>query len=184
VSQVSPIRELISADRIRQTVQSLGTRLSDEYRGRPLTILGVLSGSLMFVADLMRTIRVPHQLGLLQASSYRGTATTPGELRINTEFLPRLVGRDVLVIDDILDTGHTLAALLHQLRELGPASLRTAVLLWKRERTVTDIVPDYYGFEIPDEFVVGYGLDFNDDYRHLPYVGVLNSPNFAADSAC
>lgn len=168
-----PIRERISAAEIEAAVDQLGRRITEDYRGRPLTILGVLTGSIVLVADLMRRIELPHQLGLLQASSYRGEATTPGELRINTDFLPDLTGRDVLLVDDILDTGRTLAALVDHLQNLGPRSIRTAVLLWKSERTEVDLRPDHVCFEIPDEFVVGYGLDWNGEYRHLPFIGII-----------
>ena len=171
------VRQLISPAEIDAAVEQLGRRITREYDGRPLTILGVLTGSLMLVADLMRRIELPHQLGLLQASSYRGTTTSPGELRVNTEFLPQVAGRDVLLVDDILDTGRTLAALIEEVRSLEPASLRTAVLLWKRDRTEVDLQPDYVCFEIPDEFVVGYGLDYAGEYRHLPYIGVLEDVN-------
>jgi hypoxanthine phosphoribosyltransferase len=171
------IQPLISVEQIEAAVTDLGRRISREYAGRPLTILGVLTGSLMLVADLMRRIELPHQVGLLQASSYRGDATRPGALRINTEFLPPLAGRDVLLIDDILDTGRTLERLIAEVRGAGPASVRTAVLLWKRDRTEAPIQPDYVCFEIPDKFVVGYGLDFNGEYRHLPYIGTIE-PSF------
>lgn len=167
------VRPLISAEAIQTAVYDLGRRLSDDYADRPLTILGVLTGSIMLVTDLMRQIAIPHQVGLLQASSYRDGDTSPGELRINAEFLPRLEGRDVLLVDDILDTGRTLSRLLDEVRRLEPRSVRTAVLLWKRSRTVVDLTPDYVCFEIPDEFVVGYGLDFNGEYRHLPYIGAV-----------
>jgi hypoxanthine phosphoribosyltransferase len=168
------VTELISVDEIRAAVNDLGRKVSVDYAGRPLTILGVLSGSLMLVADLMRRIEFPHQVGLLQASSYRGEATTPGELRVNTDFLPSLSGRDVLLVDDILDTGRTLELLIERIRQTEPASVCTAVLLWKRARTIVPIQPDYVCFEIPDEFVVGYGLDYNGEYRHLPYIGVVH----------
>lgn len=167
------VTELISVEQIREAVNELGRKISGDYAGRPLTILGVLSGSLMLVADLMRRIELPHQVGLLQASSYRGAATDPGALRLNTDFLPPLAGRDILLVDDILDTGRTLQRLLDCVQQTNPSSVRTAVLLWKRARTVVPIQPDYVCFEIPDEFVVGYGLDFNGEYRHLPYIGVI-----------
>lgn len=167
------VRELISADAIQAAVADLGRRITGDYQDQPLTILGVLTGSIMLVTDLMRRIEQPHQLGLLQASSYRGPATTPGDLQINTDFLPDLRDRDVLLVDDILDTGRTLATLVERVRELGPRRVRTAVLLWKRARTQVDLRPDYVGFEIPDEFVVGYGLDYQDEYRHLPYIGIV-----------
>lgn len=167
-----PIRELISAAAIQTAVADLGRRITADYADRPLTLLGVLTGSLMLVADLMRRIELPHQLGLLQASSYRGMSTTPGELRINADFLPPLAGREVLLIDDIFDTGRTLSTIVDRLQPFGPRSVRTAVLLWKRSRAEVELQPDYVCFEIPDEFVVGYGLDFNGEFRHLPYIGV------------
>jgi hypoxanthine phosphoribosyltransferase len=169
------VRELISAAAIQNSVAELGGTISRDYADRPLTVLGVLTGSIMLVTDLMRRIDQPHQLGLLQASSYRGPATYPGELRINADFLPDVRGRDVLLVDDIFDTGRTLASVVQRVQALGPASVRTAVLLWKRPRTQVDLRPDYVCFEIPDEFVVGYGLDYNGEYRHLPYIGVLEA---------
>ena len=172
----NPIRCLIEADEIASAVQQLAERISHDYAGRPLTILGVLSGSIMLVADLMRRITLPHKLGLLQASSYRGTATSPDLLAFNLDFLPNIAGRDVLLVDDILDTGRTMEALLRELESHDVRSVRSAVLLWKRTRSQVDIEPDYFCFDIPDLFVVGYGLDFNDEYRHLPYIGVLDSP--------
>jgi hypoxanthine phosphoribosyltransferase len=167
------VRCLISEDVIAQRVDELAARISTDYADRPLTLIGVLTGSLVFVADLMRRISVPHKITLLQASSYRGAVTQPDKLRLNLDMLPLLSGRDVLIVDDILDTGATLSTLLGEIQQRDVASVRTVVLLWKTSRTTTSIVPDYVGFEIPDEFVVGYGLDFNDEHRHLPYIGVL-----------
>lgn len=172
-----PVRCLIDADEIATAVEELAARISRDYAGRPLTVLGVLSGSIMLVADLMRRISLPHKLGLLQASSYRGTDTSPQRLQLNLDFLPDVVDRDVLLVDDIVDTGRTLEALLRELESRHVRSVRSAALLWKRTRTEVDLAPDYYCFEIPDEFVVGYGLDFNDEYRHLPYIGVLDGPS-------
>jgi hypoxanthine phosphoribosyltransferase len=167
------IRCLITRQQIEQAVRDLGSTISREYAGRPLTILGVLTGSIMLVTDLIRQIDQPLRVGLVQASSYRRQATTPGELRINTALVPDIADRDVLLVDDIFDTGQTMQGLLQSLQEFSPRSVRTAVLLWKRTRTTVDLVPDYFCFMIPDEFVVGYGLDYNDEYRHLPYIGVL-----------
>ncbi len=169
------LRCIISEAAIEGTVADLGRRISDDYRGKPLTLLGVLTGSIIFVADLMRQINLPHKLGLLQASSYRGPETTSGALTLNLDLLPDVRGRDVLLVDDILDTGRTMQRLMQEIRGRGAISVRCAVLLWKKSRTVVDLQPDYFGFEIPDEFVVGFGLDFDDDYRHLPYIGVLES---------
>ena len=137
-------------------------------------MIGVLHGSVVFVADLIRAVSTPHQLGFVLASSYRGAATSPAELRLMLDGLPDIAGRSVLLVDDILDTGRTLSALKERLAERRPSEIRTAVLLWKRERTETAVVPDYFGYEIPDRFVVGYGLDFNGDYRHLPFIATLD----------
>lgn len=165
---------LISADRIQQRVDELARQIAADYRDCPaLTIVGVLTGSLMFLADLVRRLDLPLRIGLIQASSYRGSATLPGALRVQPEMLPDVRGRHVLLLDDILDTGQTLHHLIGHVRGLGPASLKVAVLLRKEGRQRLAVEPDYRGFDIPDAFVVGYGLDYNDEYRHLPYVAVL-----------
>jgi hypoxanthine phosphoribosyltransferase len=165
---------LISAERIQERVGALARQIAADYRERrPLTVVGVLTGSLMFLVDLVRHLDLPLRLGLIQASSYRGESTTPGELRIVPDLLPDVRGRHVLLLDDILDTGQTLSQLVRYLQNLEPASLRVAVLLRKQGRQVVPLEPDYCGFMIPDAFVVGYGLDYNDEYRHLPHVAVL-----------
>ncbi|HWL10740.1 MAG TPA: hypoxanthine phosphoribosyltransferase [Planctomicrobium sp.] len=167
------IRPLIDAKTISDAVQELGNRLTSDYTGRELTVLGILTGSIVLVSDLIRQISVPHQLGFIPASSYRGTATAPGELALDLQFLPEIAGRDVLLVDDIFDTGRTLSTIQSKLLEFSPKSVQTVALLWKTSRREVDCVPDYFCFEIPDEFVVGYGLDYNEHYRHLPYLGVL-----------
>ncbi|WP_437221721.1 hypoxanthine phosphoribosyltransferase [Planctomicrobium sp. SH661] len=170
---MTSIRTLVSQSQIETAVAGLGEKITKDFQDRNLTILGVLTGSIVLVTDLMRKIDFPHELGLVQASSYRGTATSPGELRINLDFLPDISGRDVLLVDDIFDTGRTLTGIAERLQKLNPRSIQSAVLLWKKVRTAVQGAPDYYCFEIPDEFVVGYGLDFNNQYRHLPYIGVI-----------
>ena len=176
---------LISEEEIRGRVAELGRRIDDDYRDRPLTIVAVLTGSLILLADLIRQIHLPHRVALLQTSSYKGAATTRGPLVINDAFAPAVEGRDVLLLDDIFDTGHTLASLIAPLLARGALSVRTAVLLRKQGRQEVPLEPDYVGFDIPDAFVVGYGLDFDDDYRHLPYIGVFDpddpSPPAVAD---
>jgi hypoxanthine phosphoribosyltransferase len=164
---------LISAERIQKRVRELASQIAHDYRERPVTIVGVLTGSLIFLADLVRQLDLPLRIGLLQASSYRGEATSPGPLQISPELLPDVRDRHVLLLDDILDTGNTLAHLADRLRRLGASSVQVAVLLRKQGRQLVPLEPDYCGFDIPDVFVVGYGLDFNDEYRHLPYVAVL-----------
>jgi hypoxanthine phosphoribosyltransferase len=168
-----PVETLISESEIQERVGILGRQIEADYRDKPLTIVAVLTGSLIILSDLIRRIGIPHRIALVQASSYRGATTTATTLVINESFAPDVVGRDVLLLDDILDTGQTLSALVRHLSDRGAHSVRTAVLLRKIGRQEVPLEPDYCGFTIPNEFVVGYGLDFNDDYRHLPFVGVL-----------
>jgi hypoxanthine phosphoribosyltransferase len=164
---------LISAERIQARVAELARQIAADFHGRPVTIVGVLTGCLMFLADLVRRLDLPVRIGLIQASSYRGETTTPGELRVGPELLPDVHGRHVLLLDDILDTGRTLAHLVGHLKGVGAASVRSGVLLRKIGRQRVPVEPDYCGFDIPDAFVVGYGLDYNDEYRHLPFIAVL-----------
>ncbi len=165
---------LISEAEIQRRVAELGRQIEADYRGRALTIVAVLTGSLVLLADLIRQIRIPLRVALLQASSYKGATTTAGTLVLNEAFTPDVAGRDVLLLDDILDTGRTLSTLVARMHDRGARSVKTAVLLRKQGRQEVAIEPDYCGFPIPDKFVVGYGLDFDDEYRHLPFVGVLS----------
>lgn len=166
---------LIPADRIRERVVELARQIDRDYHDRrPITIVGVLTGSLMFLADLVRQLDFPLRIGLIQASSYRGATTTPGELVISADMALDVRGRHILLLDDILDTGQTLSHLVRHIHGLGCASLRTAVLLRKQGRQEVVIEPDYCGFDIPDAFVVGYGLDYNDEFRNLPSIAVLS----------
>jgi hypoxanthine phosphoribosyltransferase len=174
------VKQLLSEEQIRVGVQRLAAEIGDHYAGRPLTIIGVLTGSMVLVADLIRRIDLPLRVGVVQTRSYRGASTRPGQLEINNSMLPDIEGRDVLLIDDIFDTGHTLAALIDRIGALGPRSVRSAVLLFKQGRQEVAIRPDHVAFEIPDAFVVGYGLDYQDAYRHLPYVAVLDADDLAA----
>jgi hypoxanthine phosphoribosyltransferase len=166
---------LIAEAQIQERIRQLGRQIEADYQGKPLTIVAVLTGSLILLADLIRQIQLPLRVALLQASSYKGATTTAGALVLNEAFAPDVVGRDVLLLDDILDTGHTLGTLVARMHDRGARSVRTAVLLRKLGRQQVRLEPDYCGFTIPDAFVVGYGLDYNDDYRHLPYVAVLPS---------
>ena len=167
------MQTLIEANEIQTVVADLGKRIATEYQGEPLTVLGVLTGSIVFLADLIRTIDLPLRVGLIQASSYRGATTLPLELRINDSLVPDIRDRAVLLVDDIFDTGQTLSALIDTIRSSSPRSVRSAVLLWKTGKAKVPIQPDYHCFPIPDRFVVGYGLDYNDDYRHLPFIAAL-----------
>jgi len=172
------VRRLIEAAEIQAKVAQLGGQIADDYRGRPLTVIGVLTGSVILVSDLIRCIDLPLRVSMIQASSYRGKATVPGGISLDLSRLPDIRGRNVLVVDDILDTGHTLAAVIGHLRAAQACSVRGAVLLWKERRRETEWQPDYFGFKIPDVFVVGYGLDYNDEHRSLPYVAALEAGDF------
>jgi hypoxanthine phosphoribosyltransferase len=175
------VKVLLSSEQLHAGVGRMAEEISAVYQGRPLTIVGILTGSLVVLADLIRRLDGPTRIGLVQARSYRGDAVSPGALTINPDLFPEIQGRDVLLLDDIFDTGHTLSRLVGQLRDLGPASIRTAVLLRKRGRQQVLLEPDFVGFEIPNQFVVGYGLDHNDLYRNLPYVAALEPEELPAE---
>jgi hypoxanthine phosphoribosyltransferase len=162
---------LVTADQIRQSIDSLAAEIRRREEGRSLTVIAVMTGSIIFLADLIRKLDQPMRVGVIQARSYHGTQR--GRLSINVEMLPDITGRDVLLIDDIFDTGHTLAEVIALLGEHRPRSIRSAVLVLKQGKQEVDWRPEYVGFEIPDVFVVGYGLDFNDAYRNLPYLAAL-----------
>lgn len=165
---------LIPADDIRRRIDSMAVDIAAAYsRQEPVTIVGVLTGCLIFLSDLVRRLDLPLKIELVRASSYRGTATNPGMLQLQSTGPLELRDCHVLLIDDILDTGQTISKVVEYLRKLEPRSLKTAVLLRKIGRQQVPFEPDFCGFEIPDEFVIGYGLDYNDQYRHLPYIGVL-----------
>lgn len=171
------LKTLLTQHQIETAVAQLARRLNDDCARRPLTLIGVMTGSFVFMADLIRLLQMPLRVGVVQASSYRGTSR--GELAINSEMMPDIAGRDVLLVDDIFDTGHTLVQVLKLMHELQPASVRTAVLLVKEGRQEVDLRPDYVAFQIPDEFVVGYGLDYQDEYRNLSYIAGLEPDDIA-----
>jgi len=154
-------------------VKRLAGEIHQHQGQRALTVVAVLTGSVVLLADLIRLLEMPLRVGLIQARSYRGAATEPGPLEIHAELLPPIKGRDVLLVDDIFDTGHTLEGILPQIQKREPRSLHSAVLLRKQKRQQVAIEPDHVAFQIPDEFVVGYGLDFQDEYRNLPYIAAL-----------
>jgi len=164
---------LLPAQVIQDRVSELAKEIAADYQGRPVTIIGVLTGSLIFLADLIRHLDLSINVALIQASSYRGPSKEAGLLHVNPNLVPDVNGRDVLLLDDILDTGQTLHRLSEEILSMGARSLRTAVLLRKRARQLFPLEPDYCGLDIPNVFVVGYGLDFQDKYRHLPYVAIL-----------
>jgi hypoxanthine phosphoribosyltransferase len=165
---------LITEQQIQDKVRELGLKISADYSDTSVTLVSVLKGSLPFMADLMRAIEVPLQIDLMEVSSYGGATTeTSGLVRILKDLSSSIAGKDVLIVEDIIDTGLTLNYLLRYLRGKNPRSLRICALLDKPARRLVEIQIDYRGFTIPDEFVVGYGLDFAEYYRNLPFIGVL-----------
>ncbi len=172
VSDVAEV--LLSEEQIAAKVAELGARISKEYEGRELTLVSVLKGSLPFMADLMRRITIPVRIDLMEVSSYGGTATeSSGLVRILKDLSAPIEGRDVLIVEDIIDTGLTLNYLMRYLRGKNPRSIKVCALLDKPARRLVELDIDYVGFEIPDAFVVGYGLDFGEIYRNLRFVGIL-----------
>jgi hypoxanthine phosphoribosyltransferase len=164
---------LLTPEQLSEGVERLAQEVTEYYQGRPLTILGVLTGSIVLVADLIRRVDLPVRIGFVQASSYRGPATSPQDLVVRLDAVPDLQGRHVLIVDDIFDTGYTMTALVQELSKHRPATLRSMVLLRKHGRKAVSMEPDHVGFEIPNEFVVGYGLDYHDGFRNLPHLAAL-----------
>jgi hypoxanthine phosphoribosyltransferase len=166
-------RVLFDEATILRRLDEMAAQISGDYRDRELTVIAVLNGSLMFMADLLRRISLPLKLDCLSVASYHGKAETSGEVIFKQVALPDVQDRHVLILDDILDSGHTLAAIRAKLETVKPRSIRSCVLLQKKKERARAVEADYVGFEIEDEFVVGYGLDFMERYRNLPCIGVL-----------
>jgi hypoxanthine phosphoribosyltransferase len=166
-------RILFHETTILSRLDQLAAEISADYKERELTVIAVLNGSLMFMADLLRRIPLPLKLDCLSVASYHGKTETSGEVIFKQIALPDVEGRHILILDDILDSGHTLAAIRDKLETAKPRSIRVCVLLNKKKIRERAVDADYIGFEIEDEFVVGYGLDFMERYRNLPYIGVL-----------
>jgi hypoxanthine phosphoribosyltransferase len=166
---------LIDEDRLRARVVELGEEISADYTGRDLLLLGVLKGAVFFMADLMRTLTIPCEIDFMAISSYGAQTDSSGVVRILKDLDINIEGRHVLVVEDIIDSGLTLSYLMRNLEAREPATLEVCALLTKPDRREIDVPVRYIGFEIPNRFVVGYGLDFAERYRNLPYVGVLDS---------
>lgn len=165
-------RVLYTEEQIRERVGQLGREISDDYQGKSLVLISILKGGIIFLADLSRAITIPHAYDLMGASSYKGSRST-GRVIITKDSELDLHGRDILLVEDILDTGHTLSVIIELLKIQDPASVEICCLLNKQRDRQIGIPLRYTGFEIPDEFVVGYGLDFNENYRNLSGIGVL-----------
>ena len=166
-------RVLISDEQLARRIKTLARAIEKDFKGRETVVVSLLNGTVLFLADLIRHLNLPLRLDFIGVSSY-GLGTESGDLVFTKELRLDVRGRDVLLVDDILDTGKTLSRVLPKLRALKPRRIKTCVLLDKPERRVKNIHADYIGFTIPDVFVVGYGLDFAERYRNLPFVGVLH----------
>jgi len=177
---VEEIKEvLLASETIADRVEELGAQISGDYEGKKIIAVGVLKGALPFMADLIREIKTPLEYDLIAVSSYGASTTSSGIVRIIKDIDLSIENENVLVIEDIVDTGLTLKYLMETLRSRRPASLKSCVLLDKPYRRKTEIVPDYKGFNIPDHFVVGYGLDFAQRFRNLPMIAVLKPEVYA-----
>lgn len=169
---------LLNEHQVQEGVSRMAREIAAEYASRPLTVIAVMTGSVVLLADLIRQLSMPLRVGVLQASSYKGS-TARGALTINADLMPEVTGRDVLLVDDIFDTGHTLAQVTELVKQEGASSVRAAVLLRKAGRQEVDYQPDFVAFDIPDAFVVGYGLDFRDAYRNLSHIAILEDDDIA-----
>jgi hypoxanthine phosphoribosyltransferase len=168
--------KLVEADRLSERVRELGEEISRDYEGRDLLLVGVLKGAVFFLGDLMRSLTVPCEVDFMAVASYGSSTDSSGVVRILKDLDASIEGRDVLIVEDIVDSGLTLSYLLRTMRARNPASLEVCALLTKPERRKVDLPIRYTGFEIPNRFVIGYGLDYGEKYRNLPFVAVLNSP--------
>lgn len=164
---------LISEEEIKKIVSDLGARISEDYKDKNLLMVSVLKGSVVFMADLMRAVTIPCRIDFMSVSSYGSGAKTSGVVKIIKDLDLNLEGYDLLVVEDILDSGKTLDYLLKVLKQRNPSSIRICTFLDKPERRQVDLFANYSGTTVPDEFVVGYGLDYDEKYRNLPYVGAL-----------
>ena len=165
---------LVSEEQLKAKVAELGAQISRDYAGKNLVLVSILKGSVVFMADLMRAVDCPARIDFMSVSSYGSGTTSSGNIHVAKDLNSDIAGRNVLIVEDILDTGNTLHQLTKMLKERNPASLKVCVLLDKPARREQEIYADYVGYTIPDAFVVGYGLDYAEEYRNLPYIGVLS----------
>lgn len=170
---------LISEEALQAKVAELGAQISKDYQGKNLVLVSILKGSVVFMADLMRAVSIPCSIDFMVVSSYGSGTMTTGLVKIIKDLDEDLSGKDVLIVEDILDTGVTLSNLVPMLKMRNPNSVKICTILDKPSRRKADVQPDYEGFQVPDEFVVGYGLDYDEKYRNLPYIGVLKPEVYA-----
>lgn len=168
------IRVMIPADRIKERVEQLGAEISADYQGKTVHLIGILKGSIFFMCDLAKNITVPVTMDFMSVSSYGSGTRSSGVVKLIKDLDEPIEGKNVIVVEDIVDSGHTLDYLLPNLLSRHPASLKLCTLLDKPDRREVDVDVDYQGFQIPDEFVLGYGLDYDQRYRNLPFVGVMS----------
>jgi hypoxanthine phosphoribosyltransferase len=171
------VRPLLTGDAIQKKIREIGKQIRADFPDEPLLLVGVLKGAVLFLADLARQISGEVTFDFIAVSSYGKDSKSSGQVKLNKDLDSSIEGKVVIVVEDILDTGLTLQYLLRVLQQRKPKSLKVAVLLDKRERRIADVRADYTGFVIPDEFVVGYGLDYAERYRNLPDVGILSLPS-------
>jgi hypoxanthine phosphoribosyltransferase len=167
-------RVLIPEDKVDERIAQLGEQISRDYAGKQVHLIGILKGSIFFICELAKRITVPVTMDFMSVSSYGAGTKSTGVVKLIKDLDEPIEGKDVLVVEDIIDSGHTLSYLLKNLSDRHPASIRLCTLLDKPERREVDVEVDYQGFSIPDEFVIGYGLDYDQRYRNLPYIGVLS----------
>lgn len=167
------VRVLLSEEEVDVRIQNIGEQISRDYAGRSVHLVCVLKGGSFFLCELAKRITVPVSLDFMSVSSYGSETKSSGVVKIVKDLDESVRDKDVIIVEDIVDSGRTLSYLMEMLRDRGPASLKLCTLLDKPERRVTDVKVDYTGFQIPDEFVVGYGLDYDQKYRNLPYIGVV-----------
>jgi hypoxanthine phosphoribosyltransferase len=170
------LEPLFSAEQIQQRITELGSQIARDYEGKNPLLIGVLKGACIFISDLLRAIDLKLGIEFIAISSYGASTRTSGEVRIVKDLDVPIEGRDILVVEDIVDTGLTLSYLMSNLESRGATSVKLAALLNKSERRLKEVKIDYVGFDIPDAFVVGYGLDFAERYRNLPYIAVIKDP--------
>ena len=173
MSQVTQMEVMISADEIRERIYELAAQINQDYQEnkKELVLIGLLRGSIIFMADLCRQIEIPHELDFMTASSYGSGTSSTRDVKILKDLDGQIAGKDVLIVEDIIDSGYTLSKVVEILQTRTPHSIEICTLISKPSRRVIDIPVKYVGFEIPDKFIVGYGLDYAQKYRHLPYIG-------------
>lgn len=167
------LKILYSESQIADAINQMGKKISEDYKNKNLLLISVLKGSVVFMSDLMRSISIPCEIDFMCVSSYGSGTKTSGVVKIIKDLDTNIENYDVLIVEDILDSGMTLEYLCNILGERNPNSIKIATFLNKPERRKVDIIPDYIGFDVPDEFIVGYGLDYAEKYRNLPYIGIL-----------